>query len=154
MLSRIFWNLSMTSTSHPSFELLQQEHAAVCRNWGAVQERCSRVIAQQSSRIAELESEVAQLRAQPLLVRTQEVWALRHAAAPLRQHPVATAAQAVFRAEWGEANVVLCQVACVSHGGFWLGADGQCQRSAAPCAVHAAEEAVQRISSPGEKEKL
>lgn len=40
-----------------------QEHVALCRAYGAVQERCSRVMAQQQADIARLESEVVRLRA-------------------------------------------------------------------------------------------
>ena len=40
-----------------------QEHVALCRAYGAVQERCSRVMAEQQADIARLESEVMRLRA-------------------------------------------------------------------------------------------
>ena len=40
-----------------------QEHVALCRAYGAAQERCSRVMAQQRADIARLESEVMRLRA-------------------------------------------------------------------------------------------
>ncbi|WP_170094645.1 hypothetical protein [Simplicispira suum] len=40
-----------------------QEHVALCRAYGAVQERCSRVMAQQQAQVARLEREVLRLRA-------------------------------------------------------------------------------------------
>lgn len=132
---------------------IHTEHAVLCRNLGAVQERCSRIFAEQSARIAVLQAQVFQLRAQAMLLTTQLAWPV-DTSLPLLHHPVAKAPQAAFRPGWTETNEVLCRVACLSHGGFWLGAGDQCLRSASACAVRVADEALQRSGACKPEESI
>ena len=131
---------------------IDTEHAVLCRNLGAVQARCSRIFAEQSARIALLEAQLFELRARALLSVTQRAWAAE-TRLPLLHHPMATAAQTAFRPGWPETNEVLCQVACLSHGGFWLGADKQCLRSGGDCVVQAAEVALRCSSASATEQK-
>ncbi len=62
-----------------------QEHMALCRAYGAVQERCSRVMAQQQAQVDRLEREVLRLRAAVIVRDT--------ALAIEREHVVALSAQ-------------------------------------------------------------
>lgn len=140
------------SNAYLAARSIDTEHAVLCRNLGAVQARCSRIFAEQSARIAVLEAQLFQLRAQALLSVTQLAWAAE-ARLPLLHHPMATAAQAAFRPEWPETNEVLCQVACLSHGGFWLGAGKQCLRSGGDCVVQAAQEPLRCSSASASEQK-
>src|SRR3990167_10019608 len=47
----------------PLADPLPAEHAALCREYAAVQERCSRVIAQQRAEIERLQAQTVRLRA-------------------------------------------------------------------------------------------
>lgn len=124
---------------------IHAEHSVLCRSLGAVQERCSRVIAGQAAQIAQLQAQVLRLHAQAVRLQTQLAWAAEdrvlaaceplspHPARPLAVHPLASAARASFHPEWRETNRVICQVACLSHGAFWRDGQDQCRRSGQAC---------------------
>lgn len=126
------------------------EHAVLCRNLGAVQERCSRIFAEQSARIAALETTLMRLRARAIVLETELAWATEAGVQLANSLIAMPATQAFFRAQWSETNEVLCQVACLSQGNFWLDGAGLCRRSGCSCVVRTAEEILERsgVSSP------
>ncbi len=133
------------STTPAVLPSVYSEHSVLCRSLGAVQERCSRIMAGQAAEIAQLQAQVLRLHAQTVRLQTYLAWAVedRTLAAPqalasrpaqtLAVHPVASAARASFNAEWVETNRVICQVACLTHGGFWRDELDQCRRSGNAC---------------------
>lgn len=63
----------------PTFCLLADnlpaEHRVLCREYAAVQERCSRVIAQQQAEIERLQAQAMRLRATVMVRETALAWA-------------------------------------------------------------------------------
>jgi len=191
-----------------------QEHTVLLRAYARVQERCSRLVAEQAARIAELESQLVRLRGalvqrDSAVALAREEVAARAAARGLtlpqrvlgllapgrwrRAAPAAAAASAVpsdlrekavlcigpegeaaglarqlveiaggrflqhapdvleqadeaaFEASLREADLVICQTGCVSHGNWWRVQD-HCRRTGKPCVmVGAAEQPLQFV---------
>lgn len=76
----------------PATTTAVQEHVALCRAYGAVQERCSRVMAQQQAQVDRLEREVLRLRA-AVMVRDTALAVERERIAALSSPSCAAASQ-------------------------------------------------------------
>ncbi len=131
---------------------LPAEHRALCREYAAVQERCSRVMAQQRAEIAQLQAQVLRLRAAaivrvsamafahtgPALPRPVEVLAGRvHAPPHSPANPHATllpGTLASLEASMAAADLVICQTGCLSHGAYWRDNE-HCRRTGKACVL-------------------
>lgn len=132
------------------------------RHHARVQQRMSATVRQMAARIEALEADLLRHRAQAVLERTAQWWAI-----PLRSHrswrrwpgvqpggartsvvrlafrgpalaqaaatPASAVAPDLAPDAWRASDEVLCQTACVGHAHHWLGADGQCQRKGGDC---------------------
>lgn len=112
---------------------LSDEHLAVCRAYGAVQERCSRVMARQQQEIERLQAEVVRLRA-AVIVRDTALALAREdhgrLVARLMGERNSTAVAA---------DLVICQTGCLGHGGYWREQD-HCRRTGQPCVLAGTQE--------------
>lgn len=167
------------------------EHLTICRSYGEVQKRCSRILAEQRVQVQHLEAQAVRLRANAIMLETKIAWAQadheeliasmrdlpswrtllvqlevmaarvvalvrKHTsvqwrqqygaghcvmapAAPLRVLPVVSAARMIaghrtFDPSLSDANRIICQVGCLSHGAYWRDQD-LCRRSGALCVM-------------------
>ena len=128
---------------------LSVEHRALCREYAAVQERCSRVMAQQRAEIMQLQAQVLRLHAAAIVqVSTR---AFVHACKAIPRSGKASAGQvpappspasaqatvvpatlALLQASLAAADLVICQTGCLSHGAYWRD-NGHCRRSDKAC---------------------
>ena len=111
------------SLSCPLADSLFAEHRALCREYAAVQARCSRLIAQQRAQIECLQAQVVRLRAAAIVQVSVRAF--------VRQRP-APDTQALLEASRVAADWVICQTGCLSHGAYWRD-DGHCQRTGKNC---------------------
>lgn len=111
---------------------LSDEHLAVCRAYGAVQERCSRVMAQQWCEIERLHSQVVRLRASVIVRETLLAYA--------REDHARQVAHLIGDAEDGAAaaDLVICQTGCLGHGDYWREQD-HCRRTGKGCVLASAQ---------------
>lgn len=132
------------------FATLMREHRALVRTYGQVQLRCSAQLQAQAVAIAQLQAQVVRLRAQLVLRDTARAWGVpvrgdrTHDRAPClpleetfqaeRALSLSAETQAPGPRAVQAAERVLCQVACLSHGGFWLQHD-QCRRTGQACVM-------------------
>lgn len=127
------------------------EHRALCSEYAAVQERCSRVMAQQRAEIMQLQAQVLRLRAAAIVqVSTR---AFVHAckatsrsgkasagqvpappSADRAQAAAVPATRALLQASLAAADLVICQTGCLSHGAYWRD-NGHCRRSGSACVL-------------------
>ena len=157
----------------PAASPLLNEHFALCRTYAEAQERCSRHMAAQRAEVARLQDEVLRLRAQTLVLTTALDWARAGTGAGAVVLPLLPAAlvacsmegeadavaEAVvlparapcqrlpLHSSLAEANLVVCQVGCLSHGAYWRDADDQCRRSGQTCVVVASANALQAAAA-------
>jgi len=105
---------------------LSDEHLAVCRAYGAVQERCSRVMAQQRGEIERLQAQTMRLRAAVIVRET--------ALACAREDHARLVARLIGDAEGSAAaaDLVICQTGCLGHGDYWREQD-RCRRTGQGC---------------------
>lgn len=140
----------------PAASPLDNEHLALCRAYAEAQQRCSQHMAAQRAEVARLQSEVVRLRARALVLTAALALQGADQAAEHAHSPAATAAlsEGVLRerapcqrlplqSSLAEANLVLCQVGCLTHGAYWRGANDQCRRSGQTCVVVASASALQ-----------
>ena len=141
---------------------LLNEHLVLCRVYAQVQERCSRQMAAQRAELVQLQAEVLRLRARALVLTTALAWqradhvALRPAVAPVAPESAASLPQAArapcprapLESSLIEANLVICQVGCLSHGAYWRDAYDQCRRSGQTCVMVESVSAMQAPASP------
>jgi hypothetical protein len=109
-------------------DALPAEHSALCREYAAVQERCSRVMAQQRAEIDRLQAQAMRLRA-AVIVRDTALALARedHARLLARmsgEHDSAAVA----------ADLVICQTGCLGHGDYWREQD-HCRRTGIGCVL-------------------
>ena len=159
----------------PAASPLLNEHFALCRTYAEAQERCSRHMAAQRAEVARLQDEVLRLRAQTLVLTTALDWARAgtgagagvvvlpllpaavvacgmEGAADAAAEGVVLPARAPYQrlplhSSLAEANLVVCQVGCLSHGAYWRDADDQCRRSGQTCVVVASANALQAAAA-------
>ena len=155
----------------PAASPLLNEHVALCRTYAEAQERCSRLMAAQRAEVARLQDEVLRLRARTLVLTAALEWVRAgtgadtgavlpplpsvagvvcgmEAAADAAAEDVVLPARAPcqrlpLHSSLAEANLVVCQVGCLSHGAYWRTADDQCRRSGQTCVVVASANALQ-----------
>ena len=111
------------SLSCPLADSLFAEHRALCREYAAVQARCSRLIAQQRAQIECLQAQVVRLRAAAIVQVSVRAF--------VRQRP-APDTQALLEASRVAADWVICQTGCLSHGAYWR-ENGHCWRTGKAC---------------------
>lgn len=157
----------------PAASPLLNEHVALCRTYAEAQERCSRLMAAQRAEVARLQDEVLRLRARTLVLTAALAWERAgtdagavllpllpaagvacgmEAAADAAAEDVVLPARAPcqrlpLHSSLAEANLVVCQVGCLSHGAYWLGADDQCRRSGQTCVVVECASALQAAAA-------
>ena len=112
----------------PFSDPLPAEHSVLCREYAAVQERCTRVMAGQQAEIDRLHAQVVRLRGALVVRETALAYAREDherlvARLALERDPQAVAA-----------DLVLCQTGCLGHGNFWRVQD-QCRRSGKACVL-------------------
>ena len=113
------------SLSCPLADSLFAEHRALCREYAAVQARCSRLIAQQRAQIECLQAQVVRLRAAAIVQVSVRAF--------VRQRP-APDTQALLEASRVAADWVICQTGCLSHGAYWRVED-HCRRTGKTCVL-------------------
>lgn len=151
--------------SCPLADTLPAEHRALCREYAAVQARCSRLIAQQRAEIEDLQAQVLQLRAAAIVQVSALAFAredqtmfkrsTKDEDAPLAPAPGRTAVVpgklALLEASMVAADLVICQTGCLSHGAYWRDQE-QCRRTDKPCVLPDAPATthlmVKKVSSP------
>ncbi|MDO5290755.1 MAG: hypothetical protein Q4F13_14150 [Pseudomonadota bacterium] len=117
---------------------LAQEHGAVLRHWGRVQERVSQQLCAQARRCEALEAEVLHWRARWMLATTHMAWGLGWPGLPARAGP-ARAAQGARPAPeekaptLNSATDVICQTGCAGHAHPWRSQEGECALTGSDC---------------------
>lgn len=112
----------------PLADPIPAEHSALCREYAAVQERCSRMLAQQRAEIDRLQAQAMRLRA-AVIVRETALALAREDHARLVARLAGerdTAAVAT--------DLVICQTGCLGHGDYWREQD-QCRRTGLSCVL-------------------
>lgn len=94
----------------------ERELPCLLRHLASAQLRTSLQLQAQAREIEQLEAQQMRLYGE-LLRRTTEVHWLR----------------AALDAAWAEADAVICQTGCLSHGGHWRTADQHCRRKGSRC---------------------
>lgn len=107
---------------------LPAEHVALCREYAAVQARCSRVMAQQCAEIARLQAQAVRLRA-AVIVRETALALAREDHARLMARMIGERDTAAVAAD-----LVICQTGCLGHGDYWRDQD-QCRRTGLGCVL-------------------
>lgn len=125
--SHLYWlqpapSRMQTEPVHAPFD----EHLALCRAYGAVQERCSRMLAEQRSEIERLQAQAVRLRAAAIVRET--------ALALVREDHARLVARLMGEADRGAlaADLVICQTGCLGHGDYWREQD-RCRRTGQGC---------------------
>ena len=121
----------------PLADSLPAEHRALCREYAAVQARCSRLIAQQQAEIEQLQAQVVRLRA-AAIVQISLLVLVRDGSAPQPlsspHHTAVPDKLALLEASRAAADLVICQTGCLSHGAYWRD-DAHCRRTGTACAL-------------------
>ena len=121
----------------PLADSLPAEHRALCREYAAVQARCSRLIAQQQAEIEQLQAQVVRLRA-AAIVQISLLVLVRDGSAPQPSsspHTTELPDQlALLEASRAAADLVICQTGCLSHGAYWRD-DVHCRRTGTACVL-------------------
>lgn len=102
------------------------EHLVLCRAYGAVQERCSQLLAQQRAEIERLQAQAVRLRAAVIVRETTLALA--------REDHARLVARLMGEADRGAlaADLVICQTGCLGHGDYWRDQD-RCRRTGQGC---------------------
>ena len=112
---------------------LPAEHRALCREYAAVQERCSRAMAQQRAEIAQLQAQVLRLRAAAIVQVSAMAWVNAPPLSPcIAQASMVPGTLALLEASLAAADWVICQTGCLSHGAYWR-ENGHCWRTGKAC---------------------
>jgi hypothetical protein len=99
---------------------LDREHRALLAQYGEIQKRCSTVIAAQAAEIARLQAQAVRLRAATMVRESALAWERED-----RQR---------VEVSWVAADLVICQVGCVSHDAYWRVQD-HCRRTGKQCVL-------------------
>ena len=114
--------------SCPLADTFPAEYVALCREYAAVQERCSREMAQQRREIERLQAQAMRLRA-AVIVRDTALALAREEHARLMAR-LASERDTVALA----ADLVICQTGCLGHGDYWREQD-HCRRTGLGCVL-------------------
>ena len=106
---------------------LAHEHGVLMRQMGGLQSRCTELLRSSAVHVAALEGDNLRLRAELVLLRTSVFWGLGAATVLRRDRPLAMKPRPPVASGTREAQVVICQTACVGHAHPWLEEDGQCR---------------------------
>ena len=133
---------------------VMQEHGALLRYYAQVQQRCSAQIQNQFNEIQQLQGQILRMRAQLVVLQSALAWECPRppalhaytAQSPANQSAVAHAElESIENAPAGselerlghslrEADLVICQTGCISHGAFWRLAN-HCKRTGKTCVL-------------------
>ncbi len=107
---------------------LQHEHGVLLRELGRLQGKLG-------DDLSRLERENLRLRAALLVTRTAWFWGLASPGQVKRTSDPshAGAERTTIRAVPDVLGPVLCRIACEGHAHFWLGEQGQCERTGDAC---------------------
>ncbi len=132
-----------------------QEHGALLRYYAQVQQRCSTQIQNQFCEIQQLQAQILRMRAQLVVLQSALAWECpkprpspANFAESATHQPVTDQAEPESPAvnastgtelEWlghnlHEADLVICQTGCISHGDFWRLAN-HCKRTGKTCVL-------------------
>jgi hypothetical protein len=111
---------------------LDREHRALLAQYGEIQKRCSIVIAAQAAEIARLQSQAVRLRAAAMVRESALAWERED-----RQ---------TVEVGLATADLVICQVGCVSHDAYWRVQD-HCRRTGKQCVLVGQPQAMQFVRS-------
>ena len=140
----------MPTPCNPAASPLLNEHIALCRTYAEAQQRCSRHMAAQRAELVQLQAQAVRLRSQVLVLTTALAWARADRVAaqlagsqdevlePVTRlvPPGRTPCQVTpLESSLADANLVLCQVGCLSHGAYWRDEHDQCRRSGQTCVL-------------------
>lgn len=131
---------------------LVAEHLASWRQYGAAQQRCSRVINAQHARITQLEAQLMRARAACIVQATALAFAAEDRAGcvvAMPALPAGPAARDHLDAQALEdslvaADLVICQAGCLTHGDYWRVQD-HCRRTGKACVVVERPDAVRIV---------
>ena len=112
----------------PLADPMPAEHSALCRAYGAVQERCSRVMAEQHAEIERLQAQALRLRA-AVIVRETALALAREDHARLVARLLGERDSAAVAAD-----LVICQTGCLGHDSYWREQD-HCRRTGQHCVL-------------------
>ena len=120
-------------------------HRALCREYAAVQERCSRAMAQQRAEIAQLQAQVLRLRAAAIVQVSAMAWVNAPPLSPcIAQASMVPGTLALLEASLAAADLVICQTGCLSHGAYWRVQD-HCRRTGKQCVLVAQPDALEKV---------
>lgn len=111
------------------------EHLALCRAYGAVQERCSRMMAGQQQEIERLQGLAMRLRAAVMVRETALAFAREDHARLVARLVSGGDSSAVA------ADLVICQTGCLGHGDYWREQD-RCRRTGHACVFAEAQKLI------------
>ena len=114
--------------SCPLADTFPAEYVALCREYAAVQERCSREMAQQRREIERLQAQAMRLRA-AVIVRETALALAREDHARLVARLAGERDTAAVAAD-----LVICQTGCLGHGDYWREQD-HCRRTGLSCVL-------------------
>lgn len=106
---------------------LRREHTALIASYAKAQDHCSRALRRQASEIESLRAQVLRLRAAVIVRTTMLAWSREEWGG---EAPDAEGLEADLR----EAELVICQTGCMSHGSYWLVED-HCRCTGKPCVM-------------------
>ncbi|MEN5179391.1 DUF2325 domain-containing protein [Comamonas testosteroni] len=134
---------------------VMQEHGALLRHYAQVQQRCSAQMQSQFNEIQHLQAQILRMRAQLVVLQSALAWECPRPRSALANISDSTApppatdhtepehsvegAPAGTELEWlghnlHEADLVICQTGCISHGAFWRLAN-HCKRTGKTCVL-------------------
>ncbi len=128
-----------------AFEALRRENAVLSRELAAIQSRVTQQIAEQSSCIAAQQAELMRLRGR-LMARDTLIARLREEV--LRPDP-----DLDLHTHLAAADLVICQVGCISHGAYWRVKD-HCRRTGKRCVLVGRSSVSGQVHSVGEVSQI
>lgn len=137
---------------------LAREHGVLGREFGRVQERCSRIMGDQAAEIERLNALLMRQRAATIRKDTQLAWltqdmqrlalrlvelerqnaSLRHQLGAARHRPSPHEAEDAPESALAAAELVICQTGCIGHHAYWRAQDA-CRRTGRECVLVEAE---------------
>ena len=118
-------------TSCSLADSLPAEYRALCREYAAVQARCSQMLAQQRAEIGHLQAQVVRLRAAAIVQVSVKAFVCDDPTPLATRLPYR---RALLEASMAVADLVICQTGCLSHGAYWRDQE-HCRRTGKACAL-------------------
>ncbi|MDM0012301.1 DUF2325 domain-containing protein [Variovorax sp. J22P168] len=104
---------------------IRREHRALMAQYASVQERCSLQLRQQAAEIERLRTQMLRLRAEVIVRTTMLAWSCEEWGGEVSDFEA-------LEADLRDADLVICQTGCISHGAYWLVED-HCRRTGKRC---------------------